>query len=62
MHQSIFLHPLSYICFAGLMAMIFTLAGFKTESGYGEIAARLFGALCGLALIFGGIWLNWKYP
>jgi hypothetical protein len=54
----LFVNSWAYVCFGGLALVIFALSGFKRTASPPVITARIFGALCGLAIIFFGIWMN----
>lgn len=53
-----FVNSWAYVCFAGLMVMVVALQGLKAKAALPEVAARVIGAICGLAIIIFGIWMN----
>ena len=53
-----FINGWAYVFFAGLMVMVLALRGFTAKAALPALAARIIGAVCGLAIIVFGIWMN----
>jgi glycerol uptake facilitator-like aquaporin len=53
-----FVNSWAYVCFVGLTVIVVALRNFTPKAALPEIAARVIGAACGLAIIVFGIWMN----
>ena len=53
-----FINSWSYVCFVGLMLIVLALQGPMPKTRLPDIALRAASAICGLAIIIFGIWMN----
>jgi len=53
-----FIHGWAYVCFVGLMLTVLALQGLNTKASAQVVVVRILSALCGLATIAFGIWMN----
>ncbi len=53
-----YMNSWAYVSLAGLIVMVLALKGIGSDQPATKVAARIVGALFGLAIIIFGIWMN----